>query len=284
MPDGTIQGGYILKARSIQNSAISHAPPHVREIWDYLLRKANHRGAKRNSLVVERGQCFTSYEEIIEDLSWSVGWRKERYTKHQCEISMKWLRKATMITTRKTTRGMIISVVNYDYYQNPKNYENHTESPKENGTRATDSPHYKQECKEVRSKIPSASDDAANSNSFIITKKKRKLNGNRYQDFSLFWEAFDYKRGRAETGDAWLDIEDYTPELVSRILAAASREAAIRPSLISSGKTPKMAQGWITARRWEDEVSDTQHAYSATSSKQGGMKSDQIRALREEQD
>ena len=28
----------------------------------------------------------------------------------------------------------------------------------------------------------------------------------------------------------------------------------MRPQLIATDKTPKMAQGWITARRWEDEI------------------------------
>ena len=41
---------------------------------------------------------------------------------------MKWLRNRTMITTRKTTRGMVITVCNYDAYQTPENYENHTEN------------------------------------------------------------------------------------------------------------------------------------------------------------
>ena len=36
-----IQGGYYIKARKIQESEIAHAPPHVREIWDWLLWDAN---------------------------------------------------------------------------------------------------------------------------------------------------------------------------------------------------------------------------------------------------
>ena len=55
-----------------------------------------------------------------------VGWRKEAYSKSDCETAMKWLKKHTMITTTKTTRGLIVTILNYDIYQNPKNYENHT--------------------------------------------------------------------------------------------------------------------------------------------------------------
>jgi hypothetical protein len=91
---------------------------------------------------------------------------------------------------------------------------------------------------------------------FYLTKKKRKLTGKRLDTFKQFWEAFGYFHGKAEAADAWLDIPTLTTALVDTILVAARREAMVRPSLIANGKTPKWAQGWITARRWEDEQDD----------------------------
>ena len=139
-----IQGGYYIKARKIKESSIAHAPPHVREIWDYLIREANHQGQKRYGETLERGQVFTSYDDIREDLHWMIGWRKHRYTKAQCEIAMKFLRSTSrngaMIATRKTTRGMIITILNYDFYQDPKNYESHSESHNENHNETCSSP------------------------------------------------------------------------------------------------------------------------------------------------
>ena len=38
-----------------------------------------------------------------------------------------------------------------------------------------------------------------------------------------------------------------------KINEAAKQEASCRHELTSQGKTPKMAQGWLTGRRWEDE-------------------------------
>ena len=64
-----IHGGYFIKARQIKNSFIAHASPCVREIWDYLLREANHSDEKYNGFVVKRGQLFRNYREIREDLS-----------------------------------------------------------------------------------------------------------------------------------------------------------------------------------------------------------------------
>lgn len=117
-----------MKARCIQNSSIAHAPPHVREIWDWLLKEANHQEGKSHGRRIGRGQCVRRYADIIEGLSWHVGFRKQSYTKWQCEMAMKWLTKEQMVTKKKTTRGLIITICNYDYYQNPANYESHKES------------------------------------------------------------------------------------------------------------------------------------------------------------
>lgn len=123
-----IPGGYYIKARKIQDSEIATAPPHVREIWDWLLKEVNHADVKKNGKIIERGQCIRSYKDIREGLKWFIGYRKMTYKAHQIETAMKWLTKRDMITTTKTTRGMLITVCNYDNYQDPSNYENHTVS------------------------------------------------------------------------------------------------------------------------------------------------------------
>ncbi len=123
-----IKGGYILQPRIIDESEISRFPPHVREIWLYLLRKANHEDRIVHGTLIKRGQLKTSYKDILEDLSWFVGYRKESYKKHHCETAMKLLTKQRMVTTAKTTRGIIVTICKYDYYQNPKNYETDNES------------------------------------------------------------------------------------------------------------------------------------------------------------
>ena len=97
----------------------------------------------------------------------------------------------------------------------------------------------------------SASGDAASGE--YVTRKKRKLTGKRLQTFNRFWKAFAYPKGKAEAADAWLDIPSLTDALVETICKAAEREAKARKDLIANGKTPKMAQGWISGRRWEDE-------------------------------
>lgn len=93
-----------------------------------------------------------------------------------------------------------------------------------------------------------------NDEKYLVTRKKKRLSGKRYETFEIFWDKFNYKKGRAEAADAWLEIPELNKLTCELIFSAAEQEAKCRMDLIANGKTPKMAQGWITARRWEDEI------------------------------
>lgn len=131
MSDPKIPGGYYIKARAIQKSNIMRQPPHVREIWDYLLMNANHSDRKYGGYSIKRGQLFRTYKQIREDLSWNVGWRKETYNENQTKKAMKFLREALMIDTTKEPGGVLITICNYELYQDPRNYERTSERTNE---------------------------------------------------------------------------------------------------------------------------------------------------------
>lgn len=153
------------------------------------------------------------------------------------------------ITRQTTNRYSIISIVNWERYQgNGCGFNIQTNSKPTNSQQASNN---KQESK---NNIHTASQpDAVDSGDSYLTRKKRKLAGKRFESFNRFWEAFGYKKGKAEAADAWLEIPQLTNTLVEQIVSAAESEAKRRPDLIANGKTPKMAQGWISGRRWEDE-------------------------------
>lgn len=92
----------------------------------------------------------------------------------------------------------------------------------------------------------------SSSDEVYITKKKRKLRGLQLTRFLRFWDAFDYKLGKAEASDVWIDLSPDEPT-TGKIITAALAEAGRRPMLKEQGRTPKMAQGWLSGRRWEDE-------------------------------
>lgn len=87
----------------------------------------------------------------------------------------------------------------------------------------------------------------------FITKKKRELKGKRLETFKIFWEKFNYKKGKAEAADSWLDIPQLTDKICEKIYKAAELESKQRVDVELKGLTPKMAQGWLSGRRYEDE-------------------------------
>lgn len=87
-----------------------------------------------------------------------------------------------------------------------------------------------------------------------ITSKKKVLKGKRLITFNKFWEIFNYKKGKAEAAQAWYDIPQLTDKLCDQIYESAKNESEARQKMFELGKTPKMAQGWLTSKRWEDQV------------------------------
>lgn len=98
---------------------------------------------------------------------------------------------------------------------------------------------------------------------FYETKKERKLTGKRLEAFEKFWDAYNYRKGKAEAADAWLDIPKLTDSLVLEICRAARLTAKERRTLVLQGRTPIYPQGWISGRRWEDSQQATEPEKSA---------------------
>lgn len=111
-----------------------------------------------------------------------------------------------------------------------------------------------EEVEVYKDKIPSASSDAGQIENSYLTRKKKKLNGQKLTWFLEFWKVFNYGKGKAEAADVWLQIPKLNDTLFQSILNGARQEAYRRSELIAQEKTPKMAQGWLSGKRWEDEV------------------------------
>jgi len=118
-----ISNGYVLQPRIFDGSEASKMSPVTRELWFYLLRNVNHKDNGK----YKRGQAFFQFSVIQEDLSWHVGYRKMKYSKPQLTKALRRLCEGNMTATMKATRGIIITVCNYSFYQDPKNYEGNNE-------------------------------------------------------------------------------------------------------------------------------------------------------------
>ena len=136
-----MKDSYILESRKILESDIWKKPPLYFKVWHYLLLKAQHKDYGN----LKRGQLFTNINEIREECSYFAGYRKIIPSRQEIHRVLDWLRSSReddnerttnvpMIRTTKVTHGMVVSIVNYAVYQDPKNYERDNELDNERTT------------------------------------------------------------------------------------------------------------------------------------------------------
>ena len=161
-----IPGGYILAAKKMLESEVMDKPPLFMKLWIWMLMQAKFRPEEG----LKRGQFKTSIKDMQAAMAHFVGYRKETPTAKQIRAIYESLTKGHMIGTTKVTGGMIITILNYDKYQDPKNYEGHNERDYEREVEGT-SIHYRKNMKEERIKDscpePEKSDSEPNPEIFL---------------------------------------------------------------------------------------------------------------------
>jgi biotin operon repressor len=221
--------------------------------------KANHEPKKWRGVTIERGQFYTSLDVLSKELSLSV---------QKIRTAISKLESTGEITSKQHARARMITVINYDQHQadNKEITRNQQGSNKE-VTTTKKNKNNKNE-KNTKDITNPASDNADGLEPYYITRKKRKLTGKRLETFNMFWDAFDYRKDKSSAADSWLNIPSLTDSLVDEIVSAAKVAASARGAIIAGGKSAQYAQGWLTAKRWEDEHIEQEQSRSQSRSEQ----------------
>ena len=99
-----IPGGATIWARQTMDSEIFQKPDKWFKVWFYLVNQVNYKDNGQ----FKRGRGFVTYRQIMD----STG-----ATKGQVKHCIEYLKARHTIATQKATRGMIVTVINYDTYQ-----------------------------------------------------------------------------------------------------------------------------------------------------------------------
>ena len=140
-PSMPIPGGYILFARQ-QLKLLADMPLLDRTLWVWLCCEANHG----NYAGLARGELVTTIEEIQTSMRYSVGYSFRKPSIYAVRRVLQRFSERNMIATRTTTRGLVITICEYDFYQNPGNYECNSSANVSAITSAETSHCDKQEC------------------------------------------------------------------------------------------------------------------------------------------
>ena len=141
-----INGGNFSIARKMFESKIWIKSPLYLKLWIFLLGCANHTDKEKNGVIYKRGELVTTYDKIIQSLSYYHKKKRVTPTLKQVRIMIKWLQSEGMIIVTplqierptgadigariRAYLGIKISVLNYDTYQSDINYrDTHKDRP-----------------------------------------------------------------------------------------------------------------------------------------------------------
>ena len=232
--EAIIPGGFTIWSRQTMDSDIFKKCPDIWfKIWFFLVNRVNFEDNKW----FKKGVGFLKYDQILE----STG-----ATKGQIQSFLRWAKQSRMISTQKSTRGMTVEVLNYEFFQTASNYEIHTEIHPPIQTESTRNPHG----------IHTISKNA----------KKPKNAKNRYETASARQPVAYGDSQPLEAGDSAAAGITSSPDLVPhRQQATGNRLGEILPEKISGSAaevltSPKNLQinpkGNFSKSIYEDEVSE----------------------------
>lgn len=235
-----IPGGYFLTARRLYDdeSWLMEKPPLFAKLWGWMLARAKWQPGCNG---LGRGQFLTSIPKMREAMAHYVGYRKITPTKDQIRKPYEAFVKASMISTTKTTRGLRITISNYELYQNPGSYEGHDDCPYEFPPKVEGSPNDSKEGKKERK-----------------NKKKKKnpptpRGGDGYtQAFEAFWRVCPKKVGKKYAAACWKKIKGVD---APTIIEALKEQVAANHFLGNDGQQyyPNPST-WLNKGQWEDEI------------------------------
>ena len=116
--DEKIKNGAFQIARQLFDSELwIEKPSSWKIIWIYILGKVNHQDNKQ----FERGEGFFNFTQELKQIGRDITYDMIRH-------SMTYFKRNGMLSTTKSTRGIIVKVLKYNKFQKLENYKSTTAS------------------------------------------------------------------------------------------------------------------------------------------------------------
>jgi len=176
--------GAIFSARkTIESEIFLNKPDKWFKIWFFLLHRVNFKDYKE----YKKGECHTSYEEIM------------RYTgasKAQIDHCVRYLKSATMIATRKATRGFFVNVLKFAQYQDKNEIKKEVKATRKATTKAKEKRHKSDTIKNNDNNDNNESNNIlrAKPESEVFTEeqiREKELNKNIQEVIDLFYNSIN---------------------------------------------------------------------------------------------
>jgi hypothetical protein len=147
--------------------------PRTRDIFLWLVANAQFKDAGK----LRRGELKTSVPEIMKALEWKQGSCIKRYKYSDIENSLVRLRITERITVRRTERGVIVTICNYDVYQSDYGTDYGADKGVDKGAITERFPYIEERKKESTPQSPPLSEGDAKSDGFDLLAERLELKG-----------------------------------------------------------------------------------------------------------
>jgi hypothetical protein len=256
--------GYVKIWRKLaDNGLLSHAD--ACQLFLFLMVKATHKPHKilvgSQVLTLEPGQFFTGRQWLARELG---------STEKKVRTSLEVLRKTGIIDQQTTSKGSIISLINWSAYQDERPTEGQhlgqqraSRGPAEGQQRATKQTHNTETQEEEES--PHTPLAGGESEGDPETRQPYTA------DFETLWSAYPRRSGKGQAWTSWqkLKRQKIFPGLEAMVKAI---EAQARSPSWSDPKYIPHLSTWLNGHRWLDETNTAQ---------QDSKKERNIKALQE---
>ena len=118
-----VQGGYIRLARKLKEGPI-WSQPHLLRLWIYLLLEVrwDDKPLEKGGVTIGRGQVLKSFRRIAEENEWTENQAIKRWSTSRVKRMLDWLSGNGAISLRGTELGTLLTVLNFNDYQDPETY------------------------------------------------------------------------------------------------------------------------------------------------------------------
>ena len=205
-----------------------HKNPNTLSLFIHLLLIANYEEGRFEGKVISRGQLVTSLQSLSDGTGLSF---------QQTRTALEHLILTGEITNKSYTKYRVITITNYDKYQDKQQTKQQTNN------------------KQVTSKLTNNQQQYNNNNN--IYNKETNIHSTGADDceslFSKFWAEYPRKEAKQNAIKAWKKINPDS-ELSEKIMEGLKKWKESDDWSRDGGRYIPHPASWLNGRRWEDEV------------------------------
>lgn len=245
------EGGYVKIYRRLKDWEW-YSDANTTRVYLHILLTANHRTVRFKGANIKKGQCLLSVEKMTEAL---------RMSRQSARTALQHLISTNEITTKPTKAGTLITVVNWDNYQDVESADNRTVNQRGNRQLTRYQPDSNQILTTYQpdtNQISTTNKNDKNDKNNIytpLTPQEGKGASVQEERFEQVWKEYPKKVAKQYARKAWNRIKP-DGELFEKMLKALKEQKKSEQWQKDNGRFIPNPATWLNGGYWDNEVQE----------------------------